>query len=174
MTVLACSMPFEAVGLKFQRMCKLQEVSASARTDVRMVIDEGETVGEIVSHIFTCYAQALDAVPLKMYDPARFVLKITGFRDYLRDVSEIIGNYQHVHHCLEGRKTLRLSLVHTDDLEFRTKRTFSLHQGARFTTANTTIPNKKKCLAPPLMHHRRTMILHRVTAMHPLTSFDSR
>ncbi|KAF1772831.1 Ubiquitin-related domain [Phytophthora cactorum] len=87
-------------------------VNAQAITDVRMAVTTSDTVGEIVEHIFNCYNQALDAAPLKPYDPTEYLLKITGFRDYMIDRYRILNEYVHVRECLLTKKTIRLTVVH--------------------------------------------------------------
>lgn len=103
---------FSAVHITYKRMFQLQEVSATAITDVRMVVTTGDTVGEIVEHIFNCYTQALDAAPLRPYDPSQFRLKVTGYRDYMLDRFRVFNEYMHVRECLLTKKTLRLTVVH--------------------------------------------------------------
>ncbi|KAJ8524598.1 hypothetical protein ON010_g16519 [Phytophthora cinnamomi] len=90
----------------------LQEVSAKAITDVRMVVTTGDTVGQIVEHIFNCYEQALDAAPLRPYNPAEYRLKITGYRDYMIDRFRVLNEYMHVRECLLTKKTIRLTVIH--------------------------------------------------------------
>ncbi|KAJ0389764.1 hypothetical protein ATCC90586_011490 [Pythium insidiosum] len=83
---------FSAVHSTFKRRLLLQEVSAKAVTDVRMVIATGDTVGQIVEHIFNCYKMKLDAAPLKPYDPSNYVLKVTGYRDYMTDRFRVMND----------------------------------------------------------------------------------
>lgn len=103
---------FSAVHVTYKRMFQLQEVSAKAITDVRMVVTTGDTVGQIVEHIFNCYEQALDAAPLKPYNPAEYRLKITGYRDYMIDRFRVLNEYMHVRECLLTKKTIRLTVIH--------------------------------------------------------------
>ncbi|KAG6612614.1 phosphatidylinositol 3 and 4-kinase-like protein [Phytophthora cinnamomi] len=103
---------FSAVHVIYKRQFQLREVNAQAITDVRMAVTTSDTVGEIVEHIFNCYKQALDAAPLKPYDPAEYLLKITGFRDYMIDRFRILNEYVHVRECLMTKKTIRLTVVH--------------------------------------------------------------
>ncbi|RLN48490.1 hypothetical protein BBJ28_00006767 [Nothophytophthora sp. Chile5] len=103
---------FSAVHVTYKRMFQLQEVSAKAITDVRMVVTTGDTVGQIVEHIFNCYEQALDAAPLKPYNPAEYRLKITGYRDYMIDRFRVLNEYVHVRECLLTKKTIRLTVIH--------------------------------------------------------------
>ncbi|KAG3208852.1 hypothetical protein PC129_g20126, partial [Phytophthora cactorum] len=103
---------FSAVHVTYKRMFQLQEVSAKAITDVRMVVTTGDTVGQIVEHIFNCYEQALDAAPLRPYNPAEYRLKITGYRDYMIDRFRVLNEYVHVRECLLTKKTIRLTVIH--------------------------------------------------------------
>ncbi|GMF20318.1 unnamed protein product [Phytophthora fragariaefolia] len=103
---------FSAVHVTYKRMFQLQEVSAKAITDVRMVVTTGDTVGQIVEHIFNCYEQALDAAPLRPYNPAEYRLKITGYRDYMIDRFRVLNEYMHVRECLLTKKTIRLTVIH--------------------------------------------------------------
>ncbi|KAE9348851.1 Phosphatidylinositol 3-kinase 2 [Phytophthora fragariae] len=103
---------FSAVHVIYKRQFQLREVNAQAITDVRMAVTTSDTVGEIVEHIFNCYKQALDAAPLKPYDPTEYLLKITGFRDYMVDRYRILNEYVHVRECLMTKKTIRLTVVH--------------------------------------------------------------
>ncbi|KAG7400989.1 Phosphatidylinositol 4,5-bisphosphate 3-kinase catalytic subunit gamma isoform [Phytophthora boehmeriae] len=103
---------FSAVHVTYKRMFQLQEVSAKAITDVRMVVTTGDTVGQIVEHIFNCYEQALDAAPLRPYNPAEYRLKITGYRDYMIDRYRVLNEYVHVRECLLTKKTIRLTVIH--------------------------------------------------------------
>ncbi|GMF64903.1 unnamed protein product [Phytophthora lilii] len=103
---------FSAVHVTYKRMFQLQEVSAKAITDVRMVVTTGDTVGQIVEHIFNCYEQALDAAPLRPYNPAEYRLKITGFRDYIIDRFRVLNEYVYVRECLLTKKTIRLTVIH--------------------------------------------------------------
>ncbi|TYZ61498.1 hypothetical protein PybrP1_011619, partial [[Pythium] brassicae (nom. inval.)] len=80
---------FSAVHILYKRMFLLQEVSSLEITGVRVAVRAGDTVGEIVEHIFNCYKQALDAPPMRSYDPSKYQLKITGSRDYLVDWNRI-------------------------------------------------------------------------------------
>ncbi|KAL3667463.1 hypothetical protein V7S43_007685 [Phytophthora oleae] len=103
---------FNAIHVIYKRQFQLREVNAQAITDVRMAVTTSDTVGEIVEHIFNCYNQALDAAPLKPYDPTEYLLKITGFRDYMIDRYRILNEYVHVRECLLTKKTIRLTVVH--------------------------------------------------------------
>nr|CCA14529.1 phosphatidylinositol kinase putative [Albugo laibachii Nc14] len=104
---------FQAVHVDFKRMFELQEVSAKAITDVRISIPSQYTVGEAVGHIFSCYQHAVDAAPLKAFDPNAYALKITGFRDYLLDRERTLMEYMHVRECFITSKTVRLTLIAT-------------------------------------------------------------
>ncbi|KAG1707471.1 hypothetical protein DVH05_026669 [Phytophthora capsici] len=103
---------FNAIHVIYKRQFQLREVNAQAITDVRMAVTTSDTVGEIVEHIFNCYNQALDAAPLKPYDPTEYLLKITGFRDYMIDRYRILNEYVHVRECLLTKRTIRLTVVH--------------------------------------------------------------
>ncbi|OWZ01051.1 Phosphatidylinositol kinase, partial [Phytophthora megakarya] len=103
---------FNAIHVIYKRQFQLREVNAQAITDVRMAVTTSDTVGEIVEHIFNCYNQALDAAPLKPYDPTEYLLKITGYRDYMIDRYRILNEYVHVRECLLTKKTIRLTVVH--------------------------------------------------------------
>ncbi|GMF64905.1 unnamed protein product [Phytophthora lilii] len=103
---------FSAIHVIYKRQFQLREVNAQAITDVRMAVTTSDTVGEIVEHIFNCYKQALDAAPLKPYDPTEYLLKITGYRDYMIDRFRILNEYVHVRECLMTKKTIRLTVVH--------------------------------------------------------------
>lgn len=46
------------------------------------------------------------------YDPTEYLLKITGFRDYMIDRFRILNEYVHVRECLMTKKTIRLTVVH--------------------------------------------------------------
>ncbi|DAZ96267.1 TPA: hypothetical protein N0F65_008300 [Lagenidium giganteum] len=117
---------FSAIHVTYKRMFLLHEVSAQAITDVRMVIATGDTVGEIVEHIFNCYKQALDAAPLRPYDPSKYVLKITGYRDFLIDRFRVMNEYMHIRECLLTKKTLRLTLVHESVIQETAMRSLSI------------------------------------------------
>ncbi|KAJ0405311.1 hypothetical protein P43SY_001070 [Pythium insidiosum] len=117
---------FSAVHSTFKRRLLLQEVSAKAVTDVRMVIATGDTVGQIVEHIFNCYKMKLDAAPLKPYDPSNYVLKVTGYRDYMTDRFRVMNEYMHVRDCLLSKKTLRLTLVHESVIQETAIRSMSI------------------------------------------------
>lgn len=123
---------FSAVNITFRRMFQLQEVSAKAITDVRMVIATGDTVGEIVEHIFNCYKQALDAAPLKPYDPSKYLLKITGFRDYLIDRYRVVNEYMYVRECLLTKKTIRLTVIHESVIQETAMRSLSIRTDLPF------------------------------------------
>ncbi|GAB9469274.1 Phosphatidylinositol 3 and 4-kinase-like protein [Globisporangium polare] len=110
--VLCSAVKFSAVHATYKRMFQLQEVRLQAITDVRLAISTGDTVGEIVEHIFNCYAQALDAAPLRPYDPTKFRLQITGSRDYLADRSRVMHEFAHVRECLLAKKTMDLTVIH--------------------------------------------------------------
>ncbi|KAL4177346.1 hypothetical protein KRP22_002279 [Phytophthora ramorum] len=103
---------FNAIHVMYKRQFQLREVNAQAITDVRMAVTTSDTVGEIVEHIFNCYKQALDAAPLKPYDPTEYLLKITGYRDYMIDRYRMLNEYVHVRECLLTKKTIRLTVVH--------------------------------------------------------------
>ncbi|OQR92662.1 phosphatidylinositol kinase, partial [Thraustotheca clavata] len=109
---LCTSVNFLSVDSYYRRMLQLAEVSASGLNEVRMVILANYTVDETVNHIFDCYNMMLDAAPLHAHDPKEYVLKATGYRDYMIDRKQEVGNYQHVRECLLTKKTLCLTLVH--------------------------------------------------------------
>lgn len=117
---------FSAVHITFKRMFQLQEVSAKAITDVRMVVTTGDTVGEIVEHIFNCYTQALDAAPLRPYDPTQYRLKVMGYRDYMLDRFRVFNEYMHVRECLLTKKTLRLTVVHESVIQETAMRSMNI------------------------------------------------
>ncbi|TMW66210.1 hypothetical protein Poli38472_003975 [Pythium oligandrum] len=117
---------FSAVHVTFKRMLLLQEVSAKAVNDVRMVIATGDTVGEIVEHIFNCYKLKLDAAPLRAYDPSKYVLKVTGYRDYMIDRFRVMNEYMHVRECLLTKKTLRLTVVHESVIQETAMRSLNI------------------------------------------------
>lgn len=124
---IICSVvKFSAVHITYKRMFQLQEVSSKAITDVRMVIATGDTVGEIVEHIFNCYKQALDAAPLRPYDPTKYLLKITGSRDYLIDRYRVMNEYVHVRECLLTKKTIRLTVIHESVIQETAMRSLSI------------------------------------------------
>lgn len=124
--VLCSVVKFSAVHVTYKRMFQLQEVSAQAITDVRMVIATGDTVGEIVEHIFNCYKQVLDAAPLRPYDPTKYLLKITGSRDYLIDRFRVMNEYVHVRECLLTKKTIRLTVIHESVIQETAMRSLSI------------------------------------------------
>jgi hypothetical protein len=103
---------FNAIHVIYKRQFQLREVNAQAITDVRMAVTTSDTVGEIVEHVFNCYKQALDAAPLKPYDPTEYLLKITGYRDFMIDRYRVLNEYVHVRECLMTKKTIRLTVVH--------------------------------------------------------------
>ncbi|RLN98117.1 hypothetical protein BBJ28_00022562, partial [Nothophytophthora sp. Chile5] len=109
---LCGAVKFNAIHVMYKRQFQLREVNAQAITDVRMAVTTSDTVGEIVEHIFNCYKQALDAAPLRPYDPTEFRLKITGYRDYMIDRYRVMNEYVHVRECLMRKKTIRLTVVH--------------------------------------------------------------
>ncbi|RHY30053.1 hypothetical protein DYB32_004658 [Aphanomyces invadans] len=110
-TALCHTVPFPVINQQFRRMLCLQEVRATAKTDVRLNLQRTFTVQETIDHIFSCYEHAIDAVPLKPYSPTDYVLKLTGFKDYLIEPTRLIMDYQYVRECLLTKKTLRLSVV---------------------------------------------------------------
>lgn len=124
--VICSVVKFNAVHITYKRMFQLQEVSSQAITDVRMVIATGDTVGEIVEHIFNCYKQALDAAPLRPYDPTKYLLKITGSRDYLIDRFRVMNEYVHVRECLLTKKTIRLTVIHESVIQETAMRSLSI------------------------------------------------
>ncbi|KAF0701277.1 Aste57867_8206 [Aphanomyces stellatus] len=111
------SVPFHSVNIIYRRMLQLAEVSASAANEVRLVLLPSYTVAETVEHVFECYHNMLTAVPLHPYDPKDYVLKLTGFRDYMIDPTREVSNYQHVRECLLTKKTLCLTLVHRSKID---------------------------------------------------------
>ncbi|RHY24533.1 hypothetical protein DYB36_012701, partial [Aphanomyces astaci] len=110
-TALCHTVSFQVINQQFRRMLCLQEVRATAKTDVRLNLQRTFTVQATIDHIFTCYTHAMDAVPLKPYTPTDYVLKLTGFKDFLIDPTRLILDYQYVRDCLLTKKTLRLSVV---------------------------------------------------------------
>ncbi|RHZ15675.1 hypothetical protein DYB26_002059 [Aphanomyces astaci] len=111
------SVPFHSVNIIYRRMLQLAEVSANAANEVRLVLLPSYTVAETVVHIFECYHNMLDAVPLHAYDPSEYALKLTGFRDYMIEPSREVSDYQHVRECLLTRKTVCLTLVHRSKID---------------------------------------------------------
>ncbi|RHY30052.1 hypothetical protein DYB32_004657 [Aphanomyces invadans] len=111
------SVPFHSVNIIYRRMLQLAEVSANAANEVRLVLLPSYTVAETVEHIFECYNNMLDAVPLHPYDPNDYALKLTGYRDYMIDPTRQVSDYQHVRECLLTRKTVCLTLVHRSKID---------------------------------------------------------
>ncbi|RHY37425.1 hypothetical protein DYB34_000992 [Aphanomyces astaci] len=129
-TALCHTVSFQVINQQFRRMLCLQEVRATAKTDVRLNLQRTFTVQATIDHIFTCYTHAMDAVPLKPYTPTDYVLKLTGFKDFLIDPTRLILDYQYVRDCLLTKKTLRLSVVSKASLYasvIRKASTSSLH-----------------------------------------------
>ncbi|KAF0701279.1 Aste57867_8208 [Aphanomyces stellatus] len=118
---LCNSVPFHSVNIVYRRMLQLAEVSASGPNEVRMVLLPSSSVEDTVAHVFECYDNMYNAVPLHPYDPKQYVLKFTGFRDYMIDRHQELGKYQHVRECLLTRKTLCLTLVHESAIEEATR-----------------------------------------------------
>jgi phosphatidylinositol-4,5-bisphosphate 3-kinase len=129
---------FSAIHITFKRMFQLQEVSATAVTDVRMVIATGDTVGEIVEHIFNCYKQALDAAPLRSYDPSKYLIKVTGYRDFMIDRFRCMNEYMHVRECLLTKKTIRLTLIHESVIQETAMRSLAIRTD--LSVAKSAIP----------------------------------
>ncbi|OQR87151.1 phosphatidylinositol kinase [Achlya hypogyna] len=140
---LCHSVRFHCVNIIYRRMLQLAEVSASAENEVRLVILPSYTVAETVEHIFKCYEQMLDAVALRPYDPKDYVLKLTGYRDYMIDPFREVNNYQHVRECLLTKKTLCLTLVH------RSKITEALQRGLSMRPTSGLLYNEAVCKMPP-------------------------
>ncbi|OQR87150.1 phosphatidylinositol kinase [Achlya hypogyna] len=114
---LCNSVPFHCVSIIYRRMLQLAEVSATGPNEVRMITLPTYTVHETVEHIFDCYNNMLDAAPLHPYDPKEYVLKLTGYRDYMIDRKQEVSSYQHVRECLITKKTLCLTLVHESKIQ---------------------------------------------------------
>lgn len=140
---LCNAVEFYAVHITYKRMFQLQEVSAKAITDVRMVIATDDTVQEIVEHIFNCYKQALDAAPLKPYIPEEYVLKITGYRDYLIDPNGSMNQYMHVRECLLTKKTIRLTVIHKSVISEIATRSASI--SSRIGLIQRSMEARSKC-----------------------------
>ncbi|RHY30051.1 hypothetical protein DYB32_004656 [Aphanomyces invadans] len=115
--VLCHTVKFQCVDIVFRRMLQLAEVDASGANEVRLVTLPSCSVQETVAHIFDCYLNMLEAVPLHPYDPAEYVLKVTGYRDYLIEDRQPVGRYKHVQECILTKKTLCLTLVHKSKIE---------------------------------------------------------
>ncbi|RHY60031.1 hypothetical protein DYB34_004942, partial [Aphanomyces astaci] len=110
--VLCHTVKFQCVDVVFRRMLQLAEVDASGANEVRLVTLPSCSVKETVEHVFNCYHNMLEAVPLHVYDPNDYVLKVTGYRDYLIEDNQPVGRYKHVRECILTKKTLCLTLVH--------------------------------------------------------------
>lgn len=91
---------------------ELQNGGTLEITDVRVMIETNDSVDEVVTHIFDCYAHALDAPPMRPYDPTKYLLKITGTQFYLAYRSLSMNAYAHVRECLKSKTPIRLTLVH--------------------------------------------------------------
>ncbi|RHY89658.1 hypothetical protein DYB37_004484 [Aphanomyces astaci] len=115
--VLCHSVKFQCVDVVFRRMLQLAEVDASGANEVRLVTLPSCSVKETVEHVFNCYHNMLEAVPLHVYDPNDYVLKVTGYRDYLIEDNQPVGRYKHVRECILTKKTLCLTLVHKSKIE---------------------------------------------------------
>ncbi|KUF99202.1 hypothetical protein AM588_10009449 [Phytophthora nicotianae] len=102
---------YERGCIDLDRVSSLQPMDNKSEPYGFLLVTTART-GEIVEHIFNCYKQALDAAPLKPYDPTEYLLKITGFRDYMIDRYRILNEYVHVRECLLTKKTIRLTVVH--------------------------------------------------------------
>lgn len=139
---LCDTVKFSAVHIAYKRMFQLQEVSAKAITDVRMVVATGDTVGEIVEHIFNCYTQALDAAPLRPYDPTQYRLKVTGYRDYMLDRFRVLNEYMHVRQCLLTKKTLRLTVVHESVIQETAMRNMNIRTDLPLSSGLNGITNQ--------------------------------
>ncbi|RLO06175.1 hypothetical protein DYB28_002403 [Aphanomyces astaci] len=155
---LCNSVPFHSVNIVFRRMLQLAEVSASGPNEVRMVLLPSHTVEATVANVFKCYHNMLDATPLHPHDPKDYVLKFTGFRDYMLDPLQEIGRYQHVAECFLTRKTLGLTLVHISHINQVATMSPSLFAAAAFlhaispphdtSMAITTLGADWKCQPP--------------------------
>ncbi|KAF0701280.1 Aste57867_8209 [Aphanomyces stellatus] len=108
---------YNSVNVVFRRMVQLPEVSADGVNEVRLVMEPTYTVEELVRHIFHMYVDKWDSVPLHPYDPHAYVLKVTGYRDYLRDRTREIHTYQHVRECLLTKQTICLTVVHHSKID---------------------------------------------------------
>ncbi|KAF0701278.1 Aste57867_8207 [Aphanomyces stellatus] len=115
--VLCHTVKFQCVDIIFRRMLQLAEVDASGANEVRLVMLPSYTIKETVAHIFDCYNNMLEAVPLHPYDPNEYVLKVTGYRDYMIEQKQPVGRYKHVRECILTKKTLCLTLVHKSKIE---------------------------------------------------------
>ncbi|CAK4644927.1 hypothetical protein AeMF1_007083 [Aphanomyces euteiches] len=118
---LCNSVPFHSVNVIYRRMLHLAEVSASGPNEVRMVLLPSYTIQDTVLHVFECYNNLLDAIPLHPHKPTDYVLKVTGFRDFMIDPMQELGSYQQVRECWLTRKTLGLTLVHKSTIEAAAK-----------------------------------------------------
>ncbi|OQR87155.1 phosphatidylinositol kinase [Achlya hypogyna] len=108
---LCHTVSFQVVNIVYRRMLCLQEVRATAKTDVRLNLPPAFTVQEAIRHVFRCYETTVGAAPLLPYDADDFVLKLTGFKDYLIEPTRRVVDYQYVRECLVTKKMLRLSVV---------------------------------------------------------------
>ncbi|CAK4489965.1 unnamed protein product [Aphanomyces euteiches] len=115
--VLCRTVKFQCVDIVFRRMLQLAEVDASGANEVRLVTLPSYTVQETVAHIFDCYNNMLEAVPLHPFDPTDYLLKVTGYRDYMIEQNKPVGRYKHVRECILTKKTLCLTLVHKSKIE---------------------------------------------------------
>ncbi|KDO31801.1 hypothetical protein SPRG_03721 [Saprolegnia parasitica CBS 223.65] len=108
---LSHTVSFQVVNIVYRRMLCLQEVRATAKTDVRLNLPQAFTVEMAIAHIFHSYEATVDASALRPYNPSDYVLKLTGFKDYLIDPKRRVADYTSVRECLVTKKMLRLSVV---------------------------------------------------------------
>ncbi|EQC35065.1 hypothetical protein, variant [Saprolegnia diclina VS20] len=108
---LSHTVSFQVVNIVYRRMLCLQEVRATAKTDVRLNLPQAFTVEMAIEHIFHSYEATVDASALRPYTPSDYVLKLTGFKDYLIDPKRRVVDYTYVRECLVTKKMLRLSVV---------------------------------------------------------------
>ncbi|KDO31794.1 hypothetical protein SPRG_03714 [Saprolegnia parasitica CBS 223.65] len=130
---LCNSVAFHCVNIIYRRMLQLAEVSATGPNEVRMITLPTYTVQETVEHIFDCYNNMLDATPLHPYDPKEYVLKLTGFRDYMIDRKQEICTYQH---------TLCLTLVHESKIQEALRRSMlggNIYDEPTFATSTRSL-----------------------------------
>ncbi|RLN65676.1 hypothetical protein BBP00_00002690 [Phytophthora kernoviae] len=154
---------FNAIHVIYKRQFQLREVNAQAITDVRMAVTTSDTVGEIVEHIFNCYNQALDAAPLKPYDPTEYLLKITGFRDYMIDRYRILNEYVHVRECLMTKKTIRLTVVHKSIIRETAELNLNIRSNLQLENDPRPLASKSSNQLEELVSGDRSAALHMTT-----------
>ncbi|EQC33832.1 hypothetical protein SDRG_08514 [Saprolegnia diclina VS20] len=101
---LVTSLRVAVVDARFHNSRRLAEQP----NQVRVVVSASHTVGETVALLFAAYIKKRELGD----DPKAYVLKVTGYRDYLIDRHQVLGRFQHVRHCLATNETLHVTLVH--------------------------------------------------------------